>query len=117
MKGYNSDYGSGNTSGNPENGTDYNVAHSSSVKKVDSINIIVDAHSVPRNSIPNSVSQNYKNGKLESERYYDKDKKAYLDIDYSNHGNPKMHPIVPHQHDIWFDGNGKFHREDGEPIK
>ena len=42
--------------------------------------------------------------------YYDGDGNAYLDIDYSDHGNPKTHPTVPHEHDIWFDDDGGFHR-------
>jgi len=38
------------------------------------------------------------------ERYYDSHGKAYLDIDYTDHGNPKMHPHVPHEHHIHFEG-------------
>lgn len=43
------------------------------------------------------------NGKVLQRRYYDKDGNADLDIDYTDHGNPKAHPKVPHRHD-W---NGK----------
>lgn len=50
------------------------------------------------------------NGNLNSERYYDDDGKAYLDIDYTNHGNPKTHPKVPHEHKITFI-DSKMHRE------
>ena len=39
------------------------------------------------------------NGKVITRRYYDKNGNADLDIDYTNHGNPKTHPKVPHRHD------------------
>ena len=92
------------------NGIDYNSAGSSSVGEVDSITTISNAHSMPKSSTPNSVTKNYKNGKLNTERYYGKDGKPYLDIDYSDHGNSKMHPHVPHVHKITFK-DGKMHRE------
>lgn len=114
MKGYNSDFGGGNGSdsgGDPVNGIDYNEAGSSSVKDVNSMDVMADSHSVPLQGTPNSVTQNYKGGHLDSERYYDDNGNAYLDIDYSNHGNPKMHPKVPHQHKITYDANGKMHRD------
>ncbi len=113
MKGYNSDYGGESdfsSSGSLVNGKDYNRIGSKSVGNVDSLIVTSDIHSVPKEGTKNSVSKNYVNGKLDSERYYGKDGKAYLDIDYSDHGNPKTHPIVPHEHDIWFDENGRFHR-------
>lgn len=110
MKGYNSDYGGGGSSDGSVNGEDFNSAGSNSVGQVDSVTITADVHSVPTTGEPNSVSKNYKNGKLDSERYYDADGNAYLDIDYSDHGNPKTHPTVPHEHDIWFDDDGGFHR-------
>ena len=113
MKGYNSDFGGENgadSGGTPVNGVDYNGAGSNSVKDVNSVDIIADGHSVPTKGTPNSVTQNYKGGHLDSERYYDDNGNAYLDIDYSNHGNPKTHPNVPHEHDIWFDGEGGLNR-------
>lgn len=112
MKGYNSDYGGGSSSGStsPVNGSDYNTAGSNSVGKVDSVNIVADAHNLSTEGTPNSVTKNYKDGKLDKERYYGDDGKAYLDIDYTDHGNPKTHPKVPHEHDIWFDDDGGFHR-------
>lgn len=55
--------------------------------------------------VSNSVTQSYVDGKFTQERYYDDNGNAYLDIDYSDHGNPKTHPSVPHQHHItWIDG-------------
>ena len=112
LKGYNSDFGTGGNSGSDslENGRDYNSAGSSSVGKVDSVNITVGQHSLSLQGASNSVTQNYKDGKLNSERYYDSNGNAYLDIDYSNHGNPKMHPKVPHQHKITYI-NGEPHRD------
>ena len=117
MKGYNSDYGGGGSSSDGSvNGEDFNSAGSNSVGQVDSVTITADVHSVPTTGDANSVSKNYKDGKLDSERYYDGDGNAYLDIDYSDHGNPKTHPIVPHQHHItWKDGEP--HRGKDEEVK
>jgi hypothetical protein len=86
------------------NGTDYNTAGSSSVGQVDSVTTFSNAHSMPLTSSPNSVTKNYRDGKLSTERYYGSDGKPYLDIDYSDHGNAKMHPYVPHEHKISFKG-------------
>ena len=36
-------------------------------------------------------------------RYYDDKGNAKLDVDLTNHGHPKAHPIVPHAHD-WMEG-------------
>ena len=78
----------------------YNSAGSSSVRKVESVEVLENAHEIPPAGEPNSVIQNYRKGKLCSERYYDSNGEPYLDIDYTDHGNPKQHPIVPHEHDI-----------------
>lgn len=59
-------------------------------------------HKVPPDAEPNSVFDNYKDGKLESRRYYGKTGKPRLDIDLTDHHNPKEHMVVPHYHD-WFD--------------
>lgn len=99
------------------NGKDYNTAASSNVGKVISIVTLSNAHSVPTTASSNSVMKNYKDGKLNSERYYGEDGKAYLDIDYSNHGNPLTHPYVPHEHNITFDKTGNMHRGKGKKIK
>lgn len=114
MKGYNSDYdggGSFSSSSSLVNGKDYNTAGSSSVGKVDSVSIVADVHGLPDEGIANSVIKRYKDGKLKQERYYGDDGKPYLDIDYSDHGNSKLHPYVPHQHKITYDDNGKMHRD------
>ncbi|MBQ9531882.1 MAG: hypothetical protein IJR70_07390 [Eubacterium sp.] len=102
---------SGTGKSKPRNKTDYNAAGSKSVGKVDSVTTTNNVHTVPEHGQPNSVSQNYKNGKLSSERYYDNNGNAYLDIDYTNHGNAKLHPHVPHEHKIHYDKDGNLIRE------
>ena len=42
---------------------------------------------------------------IEDKRVYDENGKAYRDIDYTNHGNAKNHPQVPHEH-TWEWQNG-----------
>lgn len=126
MKGYNSDFGNDEngengeankgTASDPVNGEDYNTANSSSVKAVDSVVITANQHTMPVIGSPNTVVKNYNNGKLNTERYFDKDGKPYLDIDYSDHGNSKTHPVVPHEHDIQIT-KGKLHRGKDRRIK
>ena len=94
----------------PVNGQDYNSAGSSNVGRVDTVTTLSNVHSIPTTGTPNSVTKNYKDGKLNMERYYDNNGEPYLDIDYSNHGNAKMHPYVPHEHKIAFK-DGKIDRE------
>lgn len=91
------------------NGKDYNTAGSRSVGQVDTVTTVSNSHSMPQTSTPNSVTKNYKDGKISTERYYGSDGKPYLDIDYSDHGNAKMHPDVPHEHKITF-RDGKLNR-------
>ena len=84
----------------------FNSSGSKSVKTVSSYTSSNNAHKVPMTSSPDSVHINYKDGDTYSERYFDDKGNAYLDIDYSDHGNPKMHPVVPHEHTIKIvDGN------------
>ena len=48
---------------------------------------------------PNSsVDIKDKNGNVVTRRWYDKDGNATREIHYTNHGNPKQHPEVPHEH-------------------
>ena len=53
---------------------------------------------LPTKAKPNSVMTLYRNGKKIRDRYYDKKGRAKKDIDYTDHGNPKDHPKVPHEH-------------------
>ncbi len=92
------------------NGIDYNTAESKNVKQVDAVQTLSEAHSVPKSGTPNSVARNYRNGLLNSERYFGEDGMPYLDIDYTDHGNPSTHKTVPHEHKISFDSNGKMKR-------
>lgn len=98
------------------NGDVFNTAGSSSIRQVNSRNVVKDQHHLSMQGEDNSVTQSYVNGKLEQERYYDSDGKAYLDIDYSDHGNAKTHPTVPHQHHITWK-NGKALRGKDEEVK
>ena len=62
------------------------------------------ARNVPYTYKPNGVAMYEKYDDIpERKRYYDGVGKPMRDVDYSNHGNPAMHPIVPHVHD-WMDG-------------
>lgn len=56
-------------------------------------------HSISITGVPNSVCRKCnKNGNIEMERYYDRKGNPLVDIDYTDHGNPKRHPKVPHIH-------------------
>lgn len=62
-------------------------------------------HSLTRTGTPNSRVLQYKKGNLYMERRYGADGWVDLDIDYTDHGNPKEHPKVPHKHPwIWING-------------
>ena len=104
----------------PNEGMDYNKAGSSDVRKVDKINKIDTTDNKDKLGIkgePNSVTKNYKHGRMIQERHYDENGDVYLDIDYTDHGNPKFHPIVPHQHNWYRDENGKPRRKEYIKIK
>lgn len=88
----------------------FNNAASKSIKTVDVIKQVHNAHNMPEFGAKNSVIQNYRNGILSTERYYDDTGTPYLDIDYTNHGNSKIHPVVPHEHKIKVE-NGRILRE------
>ncbi|WP_158523392.1 RHS repeat-associated core domain-containing protein [Clostridium taeniosporum] len=58
---------------------------------------------------PNSVGREYnKNGNLTKERWYGPDGRASKDKHYTDHGNPKRHSKVPHEHDWGYNKNGKW---------
>lgn len=88
----------------------FNHAKSKSVKVVELIIVSYSIRSVPVTAKPNSVHITIHKRGLHSERYFDEDGSPYLDIDYTNHGNPKMHPVVPHEHTITVK-DGKFSRD------
>lgn len=93
----------------------YNSAGSKSVKIVKEekeINFSKDEHiKVPYEGIPNSVLIVKKDGVVYQERYYDEKGLPYLDIDYTDHGNPKQHSIVPHEHHWVETASGERKRE------
>lgn len=93
----------------------YNSAGSNSVKIVKTekeISINNEEHiKIPYTGEPNSVLIVKKNGVVNQERYYDEKGLPYLDIDYTDHGNPKMHPFVPHEHHWSQVSNDKRKRE------
>lgn len=46
------------------------------------------------------------NNRLLTRRWFNKNGKATRDVDFTNHGNPKQHPKVPHEHFWdWSSGN------------
>lgn len=102
-------------SSEPKSGINYNIAKSSSVRSVSVINSVGESHSLPVRSVPNSVSQKTRNGKLYEERFYNSKGEPYLDIDYSYHNAPNKH-TNPHQHAIII-VNGRIKRGRQEPIK
>lgn len=97
---------------------DYNEADSDKVRIVNEIHEIDNTNHerVPVKESPNSVLKVLKNGKKIRERYFDEGGDPYLDIDYSNHGNPKTHSIVPHQHTWTKDERGNLTRHTIEEI-
>lgn len=76
----------------------HNFCNSTLVQKVENHFSILEKSSVPKNNLPNSVTKKIVNDYVVTERYYDSEGNPYLDIDYTCHGNPKTHPVVPHIH-------------------
>lgn len=72
---------------------------------------------VPCKFIPNSVIKKVINGYVVTERFFDKNGLAYLDIDYTCHGNPSQHKNVPHIHKWERDENGNIFRMKGEKFQ
>lgn len=103
-----------NQANNPIAGVDYNSAGSSEVDLVTEVSSLKMGEKMPVTSSPNSVAQKKNGDEAVTERYFNSNGEPYLDIDYTDHGNPKTHPVVPHKHDISYN-NGKFRRE--EPGK
>ena len=69
-----------------------------------------------QSSESNSVAQKKDGDKLLTERYYNEKGEPYLDIDYTDHGNPIAHPIVPHKRNITLE-NGHIKRGKQEKIE
>lgn len=95
---------------------EYNPLRSSLVQRVYSQNII-GRGKIPLRSNLNSVTKKVVDGHLVAERYYNDYGEPYLDIDYTSHGNPKTHPIVPHIHRWKKDASGHLFRQNWEDFK
>ena len=87
----------------------YNPLKSKLVKKVRQIYIAFFGNKIPTRSTPNSVVKKIVNGEIEEERYYDSKGETYLEIHYTDHGNPKNHPMVPHIHKSHFIDGVYYH--------
>ncbi len=71
-------------------------------------------HRVAYEGTPNSVFDNIgDDGKVISRRYYGRTGKPRLDIDLTDHNNPKLHKVVPHYHDWKELQSGKVERSKG----
>lgn len=71
-------------------------------------------HRVAYEGTPNSVFDNIgDDGKVISRRYYGRTGKPRLDIDLTDHNNPKQHKVVPHYHDWKELQSGKMERSKG----
>ena len=105
--------------GNSQSFSGYNKAGSTSVGIVKhKTEIEIDKHKkIPTTGIPNSVTIIKRNGKTETERYYDSNGNPELDIDYTNHGNPKTHPEVPHEHTWIRNPDGTYKRDKWRKIR
>ena len=55
---------------------------------------------IPESGTPNSSYDRVDDaGNVITRRYYDETGKATKDVDFTDHGNAKRHPEVPHEHD------------------
>ena len=52
-----------------------------------------------------SATLYYEDGSIKQIRYYDSEGRAYMDTDYTDHGNPSIH-TNPHNHYWTWDENG-----------
>lgn len=96
----------------------FNFAKSILVKTVKRIRWTNKHDSLLTTSTANTVIKKLsKDGYVLTERYYNSKGQAYLDIDYTNHKNPKAHPYVPHIHRWLLDKNGIVHRQQWEKFK
>ena len=69
-------------------------------KRLSDAHKVVQVHKLDEESEPNTVIANLdKKGNLKEKKYYGPDGKVTKEIHYTDHGNAKKHPIVPHAHD------------------
>jgi hypothetical protein len=68
------------------------------------IDYINQSSSLPLKGDVNTPGRLYDNeGNLKQKRWYGEDGLPIRDRDYTDHENPKKHPLVPHDHDWDFD--------------
>ena len=95
----------------------YNFNSSKLVKRVDNVSREEAGKNIPTHFVPNTVIKRVLNDRVLSERYYNENGDVYLDIDYTNHKNPKTHPVVPHIHRWEKRLDGKFIHGHWEKFK
>ncbi|MDF7683513.1 minor capsid protein [Lactobacillus sp. ESL0679] len=64
------------------------------------IPVVKEVHNIATKGTPLSVLGRISDGQVVRYRYYDESGYVDKDLDMTDHGNPKQHPIVPHLH-IW----------------
>lgn len=94
----------------------HNYLNSKLVGRVEEHFISWRGKSLPITQKPNSVVAKVVNWHVVTERYYNEKGEPYLDIDYTCHGNPHKHPIVPHIHKWIKIGEGNYKRKDWEEF-
>ena len=95
----------------------YNFRNSLLVNKVSKIISVGINTSIPMSNGANTVVKKVSNGYVLTERYYNEKGEAYIDIDYTCHGNPVTHPVVPHIHRWIKDKNGITRRGKWEDFQ
>ena len=95
----------------------YNFCNSKLVGRVDGCFPSYEGKSIPSKFKSNSVIKKIVNDFVVTERYYNEDGEAYLDIDYTCHGKPVAHPAVPHIHRWTKDEHGHLTRAKWEDFK
>lgn len=95
----------------------YNFYKSKLVGNVNQTYIANKGVSIPKTGTPNSVSKKVIAGYVVTERYYNSNGEAYLDIDYTCHGSPDSHPYVPHIHRWTRNEQGELYRNGWEKFQ
>lgn len=95
----------------------HNFLNSKLVGKVNEHFSFYKQEPIPTQNKPNSVVKKIVTGYVVTERYYNNEGDLYLDIDYTCHGNPIRHSIVPHIHKWTKDKDGSFHRGEMEEFQ
>ncbi|GAW28847.1 hypothetical protein ULO1_14170 [Carboxydocella sp. ULO1] len=77
------------------------------IVKIDEVSgiITIKGNKLPKKAFENAIidALHPTLNKVVQRRLYDEKGNAKVDIDLTDHGHPKAHPIVPHAHD-WIEG-------------